>query len=192
MCTPTRSSPTWGTIRKTPSRRRCARPNSWPERLQSSSGRTGKGCLAPRARRCGPGAPLAERKRRGSWRMGKHVHFVGIGGAGMSAIARVLLAEGVRVTGSDLQESAVIDDLRRAGATVFIGHRPEYVEGADEVVLSTAIPPDNPEAVAAKRLGIPVRHRSEALADLLNARQGVAVAGAHGKTTVTAMIAWTL
>ena len=110
----------------------------------------------------------------------------------MSAIARVLLAEGVRVTGSDLQESAVIDELRRAGATVFIGHRPEYVEGADEVVLSTAIPPDNPEAVAAKRLGIPVRHRSEALADLLNARQGVAVAGAHGKTTVTAMIAWTL
>ena len=124
--------------------------------------------------------------------MGKRIHFVGIGGAGMSAIARVLLAEGEQVSGSDLQDSAVTDDLRRAGATVYIGHRPEQVRGADEVVVSTAIAPDNPEVVEARRLGIPVRHRSEALADLLNARQGVAVAGAHGKTTITSMIAWAL
>lgn len=124
--------------------------------------------------------------------MAKRIHFVGIGGAGMSAIARVLLSEGKQVSGSDLQESTIIDELRRHGAQVWIGHSPQHVIGADEVILSTAITDDNPEALEAKRRGIPVRHRSEALADLLNQKKGVAIAGAHGKTTVTSMISWTL
>ena len=110
----------------------------------------------------------------------------------MSAIARVLLAHGRRVTGSDLEESATTRELRELGATVYIGHSADHVIGADVVVLSTAIPPDNPEAAKARELGIPVRHRSEMLAELLNLRRGVAVAGAHGKTTITSMIAWTL
>lgn len=120
------------------------------------------------------------------------VHFVGIGGAGMSAIAKVLLAHGRRITGSDLEESETTRELRALGATVHIGHSPDHVIGADVVVLSTAIAPDNPEAVKARQLGIPVRHRSEMLAELLNLRRGIAIAGAHGKTTITSMIAWTL
>ncbi len=110
----------------------------------------------------------------------------------MSAIARVLLAHGRRITGSDLEESATTRELRALGATVHIGHSAEHVIGADVVVLSTAIAPDNPEAMKARELGIPVRHRSEMLAELLNLRQGIAIAGAHGKTTITSMIAWTL
>ncbi len=137
-----------------------------------------------------PHALMAQKENKP--RMGKRIHFVGIGGAGMSAIARVLLSEGKRVSGSDVEGSAVIDELRQLGAEVHIGHRANQVLGADEVVLSTAIDPENPEAVEARRLGIPVRHRSEALADLMNAKTGVAVAGAHGKTTITSMIAWTL
>src|SRR5690554_1748374 len=115
----------------------------------------------------------------------RRVHFVGIGGAGMSAIARVLLAEGVAVSGSDIEDSRILDELRALGATIAIGHRPENVGDATEVVLSTAIAPENVEAACARDRGIPVRHRSEALADLLNARTGIAVAGAHGKTTIT-------
>lgn len=110
----------------------------------------------------------------------------------MSAIARVLLAHGRRITGSDLEESATTRELRALGATVHIGHSADHVIGADVVVLSTAIAPDNPEALKARELGIPIRHRSEMLAELLNLRRGIAIAGAHGKTTITSMIAWTL
>lgn len=110
----------------------------------------------------------------------------------MSAIALVLLAQNVEVSGSDMNDGPVIAQLRERGARVHIGHDARHVDGATEVVLSSAIAPDNPEVQAAKSRGIPVRHRSEILAELLNQRDGVTVAGAHGKTTVTSMIAWVL
>ncbi len=122
----------------------------------------------------------------------RRVHFVGIGGAGMSALARVLLAQGIGVSGSDLHDGPVLEALRELGARVYVGHHPDHLRGATEVVLSSAIAPDNPEFQAAKALGLPVRHRSELLAELLNQRDGITVAGAHGKTTVTSMIAWVL
>lgn len=123
---------------------------------------------------------------------GRRVHFVGIGGAGMSALAKVLLAQGVAVSGSDIAESPVLEELRARGAHVFVGHDARHVDGASEVVVSSAITADNPEVETARARGIPVRHRSELLAELLNQKEGITVAGAHGKTTVTSMIAWTL
>lgn len=124
-------------------------------------------------------------------RMGR-VHFVGIGGAGLSAIARVLLEQGEQVSGSDLQASALTAGLESLGAKVTIGHRAENVHGADVVVVSSAVHADNPEVQEARRLGIPVRKRAEFLGELLAGRRVIAVAGTHGKTTTTAMIAWML
>lgn len=118
----------------------------------------------------------------------EHVHFVGIGGIGLSAIARLLLAWGARVSGSDLHLSSITDDLVALGATVYEGHRAEHVRGATAVVISSAIRPDNAEVVAAKELGIPVYKRSDILGMMMAGRHGVAVAGTHGKTTTTAMI----
>ncbi|MCX7626585.1 MAG: UDP-N-acetylmuramate--L-alanine ligase [Candidatus Sumerlaeaceae bacterium] len=117
------------------------------------------------------------------------IHFVGIGGVGMSGIAHLLLQEGIKVSGSDVKESSYTRALREAGAVVFIGHRAENVHGASEVVVSTAIKPTNPEIIEARRLGIPIRHRSEKLAELLDARRGITVAGTHGKTTTSSMAA---
>ncbi len=117
------------------------------------------------------------------------VHFIGIGGVGMSGIAHLLLQQGVRVSGSDVKESSYTKSLEAAGAKVFIGHRAENVHGACEVVVSTAIKPTNPEIIEARRLGLPIRHRSEKLAELLDARRGVTVAGTHGKTTTSSMAA---
>ncbi len=116
------------------------------------------------------------------------VHFVGIGGAGMSGIARVLLARGSAVSGSDAKDSRTIAALRALGAQISLGHDAASVEGADTVVVSTAIRPDNPELVAARSTGLPVLLRAEALAALLRGRRGVAVAGTHGKTTTTSML----
>ncbi len=116
-------------------------------------------------------------------------HFIGIGGAGMSAIASVLLARGFRVTGSDAKESAATARLLAAGATIFIGHDAANVPDDCAVVLSTAIKPDNPEWQAAKTKRLRVFHRSDLMAALVNERTGIAVAGAHGKTTTTAMLA---
>lgn len=116
-------------------------------------------------------------------------HFIGIGGIGMSGIARYLLGEGSRISGSDSKESPTVKSLRRLGAEVFIGHQPENVHGASEVVTSTAIRPDNPEVVEARRLGIPVIHRSKKLAELVNSHRGITVAGTHGKTTTSSMVA---
>ena len=116
------------------------------------------------------------------------VHFVGIGGAGMSGIARVVLARGSAVTGSDAKDSRTIAALRALGARISLGHDAASVEGADTVVVSTAIRPDNPELVAARARGLPVLLRAEALAALLRGRRGVAVAGTHGKTTTTSML----
>ncbi|HTU70273.1 MAG TPA: UDP-N-acetylmuramate--L-alanine ligase [Candidatus Baltobacteraceae bacterium] len=116
-------------------------------------------------------------------------HFVGIGGIGMSAIARILLARGQRVSGSDLKETALIAELREEGADVRIGHDAANVDAAHTVVVSSAIDRRNPEYLAAQRRGIPLLHRGEMLAELLRNRSGVGVCGTHGKTTTTAMIA---
>lgn len=119
----------------------------------------------------------------------QHVHFIGIGGYGMSAIARVMLEMGYTVTGSDVASQELTEKLAAKGAKIYIGHTKEQVHGADLVVYSTALPKDNVERVAAEEQGIPVLHRSQMLARLLNERTGVAVAGAHGKTTTSSMIA---
>jgi UDP-N-acetylmuramate--alanine ligase len=119
----------------------------------------------------------------------RHVHFVGIGGIGMSAIARVLISMGVQVSGSDLKINATLDKLRALGARVTLGHASENVTGADAVVISSAIPPDNPEVIAAQRAGIAVLQRAEMLAEIMTDKRGIAVSGTHGKTTTTSMIA---
>jgi UDP-N-acetylmuramate--alanine ligase len=121
-----------------------------------------------------------------------HVHFIGIGGTGISAIARVLLESGYTVSGSDRQVSTLTQALQAAGALVFIGHQPENVKGVDLVVRSSAISDDNPEVIAARQAGIPVLKRADFLSHLLEGREVIAVAGTHGKTTTTAMIAWIL
>lgn len=119
----------------------------------------------------------------------EHVHFIGIGGYGMSAIARVMLEMGYRVTGSDVASQELTEKLAAKGAKIYIGHTASQVQGADLVVYSTALPKDNVERVEAEQRGIPVIHRAQMLARLLNERKGVAVAGAHGKTTTSSMIA---
>jgi len=119
----------------------------------------------------------------------RHVHFVGIGGAGMSGIAEVLCTLGYNVTGSDKAASKATDRLVAAGATVFFGHAAEHVEGADVVVVSSAIRRDNPELLRARELRIPIVPRAEMLAELMRFRRGIAVAGTHGKTTTTSLVA---
>ena len=119
----------------------------------------------------------------------RHVHFVGIGGAGLSAIARVLVEQGAQVSGSDLVLSPVAEALARDGARVFVGHRAENVAGAEMVVVSSAVPASNVELQAARAAGIPVWKRPAFLARMMEGRLGIAVAGTHGKTTTTAMVA---
>jgi UDP-N-acetylmuramate--alanine ligase len=117
-----------------------------------------------------------------------NVHFVGIGGTGMSGIARILLARGVPVTGSDAKDSRELAALRVLGAQVFVGHDPSHVDGADTVVLSSAVRETNPEVRRARDLGRAVIHRAEALAAVMAGRRGVAVSGTHGKTTTTSLL----
>jgi UDP-N-acetylmuramate--alanine ligase len=119
----------------------------------------------------------------------RHVHFVGIGGAGMSGIAEVLANQGYQVSGSDLAASSVTRRLAGMGVRIAVGHEAGNVAGADAVVVSTAVPPDNPEVVAAREHGIPVVPRALMLAELMRLKQGIAVAGTHGKTTTTSLIA---
>ncbi|GFZ86207.1 UDP-N-acetylmuramate--L-alanine ligase [Paenibacillus marchantiophytorum] len=119
----------------------------------------------------------------------EHVHFIGIGGYGMSAIAKVMLEMGYRISGSDLAQQELTEKLIAKGAQVFIGHEAGNVSGADLVVYSTALSKDNVEMQAAEELNIPVIHRSQMLARLMNERKGIAIAGAHGKTTTSSMIA---
>ena len=119
----------------------------------------------------------------------KHIHFVGIGGSGMNGIAEVLLNLGFQVSGSDLAESAVTQRLRQLGAAVHIGHAGGHLADADAVVVSTAVKADNPEVVAARDRRIPVVPRAVMLAELMRLRQGIAVAGTHGKTTTTSLVA---
>ena len=117
-----------------------------------------------------------------------HVHIVGIGGAGMSGIARILLARGAQVSGSDARESKRLVALRALGIDARAGHDARNVEGADVVLVSTAIKPDNPEVRAAQERSIPVVPRADALAAIMTGSRGVAVAGTHGKTTTTSML----
>ena len=118
-----------------------------------------------------------------------HLHFVGIGGAGMSGIAELMLNLGYVVSGSDLSKSAVTERLQSLGARVFCGHDKKHIRGADAVVISSAVHEDNPEVVAARELGIPVVPRAVMLAELMRLRRGIAIAGAHGKTTTTSLTA---
>ena len=117
------------------------------------------------------------------------IHFIGIGGIGMSGIAEVLMTHGYRVQGSDLKASAITERLESLGAEVFVGQRAENIGDAAVVVVSTAIKPDNPELQQARRLGLPVVRRAEMLAELMRLRSNIAVAGTHGKTTTTTMVA---
>jgi UDP-N-acetylmuramate--alanine ligase len=124
--------------------------------------------------------PLAELGR---------VHFVGIGGVGMSGVAKIMLARGVQVSGSDAAASAALDELADLGAKVHIGHAAANLGDSDTLVISSAIRDDNPELAAARRRGLTVLHRSSALAAVMHGRRVIAVTGTHGKTTVTSMIA---
>ena len=119
----------------------------------------------------------------------KHVHFVGIGGAGMSGIAEVLATQRYQVSGSDLTESAATRRLRALGVAIVIGHHAANAQGADAVVVSTAVAMDNPEVLAARERGIPIVPRALMLAELMRLKQGIAIAGTHGKTTTTSLIA---
>lgn len=118
----------------------------------------------------------------------RRAHLVGIGGAGMSGIARLLLARGTKVTGSDLKESRALEDLRQAGAEIFVGHGREQVGRPDVVVASSAIPVGNVELEDARASGVPVLSRAEVLSALMRGKRAVAVSGTHGKTTTTSMI----
>lgn len=122
----------------------------------------------------------------------RRVHFVGIGGIGMSGIARMLLQFGESVSGSDSRDTSITRDLAARGAHIFIGHKASNVEKATELVVSSAIRFDNPELVEAQKLGIPVLHRSRKLAHLVNTHRGIAIAGTHGKTTTSSLMAGTM
>lgn len=119
----------------------------------------------------------------------QRIHLIGIGGSGMSGIAEVLLALGYAVSGSDVKTSPTTERLRNLGAKIFEGHEGQHVRGAQVVVMSSAVRPDNPEIAEARKLKIPVIPRAEMLAELMRLKYGIAVAGAHGKTTTTSLIA---
>jgi UDP-N-acetylmuramate--alanine ligase len=118
----------------------------------------------------------------------KRIHFVGIGGSGMSGIAEVLLNQGYQISGSDITVGPTVKRLKASGMEIFKGHAKQHIEGADVVVKSSAVTLDNPEISAAYELGVPVVRRAEMLAELMRYRHGVAVAGTHGKTTTTSLI----
>ena len=119
----------------------------------------------------------------------KHIHFVGVGGAGMSGIAEVLRNQGYLISGSDLADSPTLRRLEELGIKTCVGHAAKNIVGADAVVTSTAVQPDNPEVVAARQRNIPVVPRATMLAELMRLKQGIAIAGTHGKTTTTSLVA---
>lgn len=117
-----------------------------------------------------------------------HVHFIGVGGAGMSGIARIMLTRGAVVSGSDAKDSRVLAALRAIGATVYVGHDPAHLRGVDTVVVSSAIRESNPELAEARRSGLRVLPRAAALSSVMAGRRCAVVAGTHGKTTTTSML----
>ena len=119
----------------------------------------------------------------------QHVHFVGIGGIGMSGIAEVLLTLGYQVSGSDVRPSAITERLAKLGANIYVGHQSSNIGGAKALVVTSALDPSNPEVAEARRLQIPVIPRGELLAELMRLKFGIAIAGSHGKTTTTSMVA---
>lgn len=133
--------------------------------------------------------PAGGLRRTSMFRKTQHIHLVGIGGAGMSGIAEVLLTLGYKVSGSDLQASDTTRRLEELGGRIFIGHEATNIGEAQVVVISSAVSSQNPEVVAAKTKQIPVIPRAEMLAELMRLKFGVAIAGAHGKTTTTSMVA---
>jgi UDP-N-acetylmuramate--alanine ligase len=128
----------------------------------------------------------------GRFRGIERIHFVGVGGAGMSGLAEVLLTLGYAVSGSDLEDGPVLERLRALGARVSVGHRGEHAADADVVVVSSAVGPGNPEVASAERRGVPVIPRAEMLGELMRLKDGIAVAGSHGKTTTTSLVAHVL
>lgn len=120
--------------------------------------------------------------------VGRRIHFVGIGGAGMSGIARIMISQGLSISGSDVKSSSITDSLAAMGATIFIGQAAENVEGVDLLITSGAISEKNPELLAAKATGVEILTRAQALALLMEGKRSIAVAGTHGKTTTTAML----
>src|SRR5438093_4833279 len=176
----------------------CRRPSYRRNVSQlSSPAARASGCSRWLSRRGGSDArtrPSASRRRASPRQAAmkhkvKRVHFVGIGGAGMNGIAEVLLTQAYQVTGSDLAPGAATRRLTELGARVAIGHAEANIEGADVVVVSSAVPAENSEVVAARERGIPVVPRALMLAELMRLKQGIAVAGTHGKTTTTSLIA---
>ncbi len=119
----------------------------------------------------------------------QHIHFIGVGGSGMSGIAEVLFSMGYRISGSDLSDSSALQRLAALGIRTSVGHLAAHVDGADAVVTSTAVRGDNPEVLRARELGIPVVPRAVMLAELMRSKQGIAIAGTHGKTTTTSLVA---
>ena len=119
----------------------------------------------------------------------RRIHFIGIGGAGMSGIAEVLINQGYEISGSDIKASSVTARLENKGAKIFIGHVAENIIGVDVIVNSSAVNNSNPEIVFARELRIPVVRRAEMLGELMRYRHGIAVAGTHGKTTTTSLMA---
>ena len=119
----------------------------------------------------------------------KHLHFVGIGGSGMSGIAEILHNLGYKVSGSDQSDSATLQRLKSLGITTFVGHASKHIAGAGAVVTSTAVGGSNPEVIAARAARVPVVPRAAMLAELMRLRRGIAIAGTHGKTTTTSLVA---
>jgi len=120
--------------------------------------------------------------------MVKHYHLIGIGGIGMSGIARLLLSRGIKVSGSDTKKSQITEELKQLGAEIFIGHQPTNIQGAGLIVYSSAIRKDNPEIKQAQALGIPLVKRAQALAELMEDKTVITVTGSHGKTTTTSLV----
>ncbi|MBT6662711.1 MAG: UDP-N-acetylmuramate--L-alanine ligase, partial [Nitrospina sp.] len=122
----------------------------------------------------------------------KRIHFVGIGGSGMSGIAEVLINQGYEVSGSDRVATSATDHLEYLGAKIFFDHAPENIKGSQVVVVSSAIEQSNPEVTSAKEINIPVIPRAEMLAELMRMKYGIAIAGTHGKTTTTSLVSTVL